>query len=251
MTESRLNPHPVLPAYYQSHEQRPGFVRRLFDDTAPYYDRINDVFSFGSGSWYRRQCLIRAGLRPGARVADIAIGTGLVAQAAMRVVGEEGEVIGLDLSAGMLKVAKQKLGIALVQGAADRLPFGDGTVDFVTMGYALRHVADLLATFREFKRVLRPGGTVLLLEISRPSRAVTRAAVSAYLGGVVPVLCRWLTGQAMTQTLMRYYWDTIENCVPADVIADAMAAAGLVDLRVETDFDLFRSYSGHKPQAAH
>ena len=247
MTDSRIDPHPVLPDYYGSHDQRTTFVRRLFDDTAPHYDRINDIFSLGSGARYRRQCLIRAGLRPGVRVADIAIGTGLVAQEAVAVVGPQGEVIGLDLSAGMLAVARSKLDIPLVQGSADRLPLGDNTVDFVTMGYALRHVSDLLAAFREFRRVLRPGGTVLLLEIARPTGRLQRAFVSGYLGVVVPALCRWITGQAMTRTLMQYYWDTIENCVPPDVILNAMEAAGLIELRCDTDLGLFRSYSGRKP----
>ncbi len=247
MTDPRIDPHPVLPAYYETHDQRARFVRRLFDDTAPYYDRINEIFSLGSGARYRRECLIRAGLRPGLRVADIAIGTGLVAQEAVEVVGQQGSVVGLDLSAGMLAVARAKLGIPLVQGAADRLPLGDNTVDFVTMGYALRHVSDLLAAFHEFRRVLRPGGTVLLLEIARPTGRLSRALVSGYLGVVVPLLCRWITGQAMTRTLMEYYWDTIDNCVAPDVILKAMDTAGLTDLRCDTDFGLFRSYSGRKP----
>jgi demethylmenaquinone methyltransferase / 2-methoxy-6-polyprenyl-1,4-benzoquinol methylase len=250
MTDSRIDPHPVLPAYYDSHAQRTSFVRRLFDDTAPYYDRIDEIFSFGSGPWYRRQCLIKAGLKPGQRVADIAIGTGLVAREAVRVVGDGGEVIGLDLSAGMLAVARSKLHIPLIQGSADRLPLKDGTVDFVTMGYAVRHVSDLLATFGEFQRVLRPGGTVLLLEIAKPTKVLTRAVVAGYLGGVVPLLSRWITGEANTRTLMQYYWDTIEQCVAPEVILEAMSAAGLADVRCATEFDLFRSYSGRKLPAA-
>src|SRR5262249_23948780 len=101
--------------------------------------------------------------------------------------------------------------------------------------------------FSEYRRVLRPGGTVLVLEIARATNAVSRALVSAYLGGVVPLLCRLVTGQAMTGTLMRYYWGTIDNCVPAERIVDAMDRAGFVDVRCETAFDMLRSYSGRKP----
>lgn len=246
MATPNINPHPVLPAYYETHDQRARFVRQLFDDTAPYYDRINEIFSLGSGARYRRQCLIRAGLRPGLRVADIAIGTGLVAREAVRIVGKDSDVVGLDISAGMLAVARSKLGIPLVQGAAERLPFADGTIDFVTLGYALRHVSDLPATFCEFHRVLRLGGTVVLLEIAKPTKPFTRALVSSYLGSLVPLLCRWVTGQAMTGTLMRYYWDTIETCVPPKVITDTLRDAKFADIRCETAFDLLRSYSGRK-----
>ncbi len=249
MSDPHVSPHPVLPAYYETHDQRTRFVRRLFDDTAPYYDRINEIFSLGSGARYRRECLLRAGLRPGLRVADIAIGTGLIAREAVRIVGQDSNVVGLDISAGMLAIAHSKLRIPLVQGAADRLPFASGAVDFVTMGYALRHVSDLLAAFSEFQRVLRPGGTVLLLEIARPTKRFTRAVVSGYLGGLVPILCRWVTGQATTRTLMRYYWDTIEHCVPPEIIMDALRDAGFTDIRCDTAFDLLRSYSARKGPA--
>src|ERR1700761_5189492 len=78
-----------------------AFVRGLFNDTAPYYDTVNRLFSLGSGGWYRRRCLLRAGLRPGQTVLDVAIGTGLIAEEALRIVGTEGAVVGLDLSDAM------------------------------------------------------------------------------------------------------------------------------------------------------
>ena len=75
-----IRPHPVLPAYYQEAEQRPAFVRDLFNRTAPEYDRINRLFSFNSGAWYRGRVLRKAGMRVGMRVLDVAISTGLVAR---------------------------------------------------------------------------------------------------------------------------------------------------------------------------
>ncbi|WP_238940671.1 class I SAM-dependent methyltransferase, partial [Pseudoroseomonas ludipueritiae] len=95
-------PHPDLTGYYRDAQERPGFVRRLFDDTAVHYDRINSVFSLGTGAWYRRHALKRAGLKPGARVLDVACGTGLVTREALRLAGPGGTVLGLDPSAGML-----------------------------------------------------------------------------------------------------------------------------------------------------
>ena len=242
-----IAPHPVIGSYYADTAERQPFVRNLFNETAPHYDVINRFFSLGSGAWYRRRCLEEAGLKPGNRVIDVAVGTGLLAREAVAVTGDRRHVVGVDLCEGMLAVARDKLGIPLIQATAEALPLADASADFVTMGYALRHVADLVAVFREFRRVLRPGGTVLLLEISRPTRPVKRMLISAYLGRVVPFLARWSTGEAHIKTLIQYYWETIDRCVPADVILGAMRAAGLQEVRCKVDLDLFRSFSGRRP----
>src|ERR1700674_2051646 len=153
-------PHPVLLRYYERAEQRRSFVREIFDRTAVDYDRGERLAGLGTGSRYRRQALIRAGLQPGMRVLDVAAGTGLVAREALAVVGDPGQVVGLDPSAAMMRSGLSALPIPLVQGTAERLPFGDARFDFVSLGFALRHVADLPGVFREFRRVLRPGGIV-------------------------------------------------------------------------------------------
>ena len=152
---------------------------------------------------------------------------------------------GIDLSEGMLAAARRKLDIHLVQGMAEQLPVAADSADFVTMGYALRHVADLVTAFSEFHRVLRRGGTLVLLEIGKPTRALSHALVSGYLGHVVPLLCRLTTG-GRTKTLMDYYWETIESCVPPEIILEAMTRAGFVEPRCDVDFDIFRTYVGRK-----
>jgi demethylmenaquinone methyltransferase/2-methoxy-6-polyprenyl-1,4-benzoquinol methylase len=242
-------PHPVLSAYYREPSDRAAFVRELFDRTAPHYDHINRVFSFGSGSWYRRRALEAAGLRAGDRVLDVAVGTGLVAREALRITGSGGFVAGLDLSAAMLREAQHSLPISLVQGRAEQLPLAADSLNFLAMGYGLRHVAELGTVFREYRRVLCPGGTVLLLEIGAPSTPGRRFVARLLLGRVVPFLCRWTTRAAETRLLMRYYWDTIENCVPAATIIEALRDAGFEDVACRTEFDLFRAYCGHKPRA--
>lgn len=239
-------PHPILHDYYERRDQRRAFVRNLFDEAAPHYDRINELFSFGTGRRYRRDCLIRAGLRPGLRLADIAIGTGLVAREAVAILGSSDDVVGVDLSAAMLAVARESLSIPLIQGTAEQLPFAAGSIDFLTMGYALRHVDDLVSTFREFHRVLRPGGTVLVLEIARPTKRLLHSFLSAYLGGIVPLISRWVAGRSVGQTLTRYYWETIEHCVPPETILAAMRDGDFVNTRCTTNFDICRSYIGRK-----
>ncbi|UFN48242.1 class I SAM-dependent methyltransferase [Roseomonas sp. OT10] len=240
-------PHPPLPGYYGAPIARVGFLRQLFDDTAPQYDRINRIFSLGTGGWYRRKALARAGLRPGQRVLDVAVGTGLVAREAVRLTGEPDAVLGLDPSGGMLAEARRHLPIPLIQGRAEALPLPAESIDFLSMGYALRHVADLDVAFAEFHRVLRPGGTVLLLEIGRPDGAFAHAAARTYLGRVVPALSRLTAPRA--GTLMGYYWDTIEACVPAATILRHLSRQGFAEVRCETALGLFRAYTARRPGA--
>jgi demethylmenaquinone methyltransferase/2-methoxy-6-polyprenyl-1,4-benzoquinol methylase len=244
---ARPAPHPPLTAYYPAAQSRDRFVRDIFDETAASYDRINKAFSFGSGAWYRRRALQRAGLAPGQRLLDVAVGTGLVAREAVRILGRPGDVVGLDLSEGMLREARRTLSIPLIRGRAEALPVGDASFDFLSMGYALRHVANLDVAFQEYRRVLRPGGRLLLLEIGRPDGRIAYAAAKGYLGTVVPAFCRQFGGGERAGTLMQYYWDTIDACVPPSVILQALTEAGFTGARCEEQFGIFRAYTAQNP----
>lgn len=237
-------PHPPLEKYYRGEPARRGFLTGLFDRTAPHYDRINRVMSLGSGVRYRRDALRRAGLAPGpARVLDVAVGTGLVARAARDILGDTGQVTGVDLSMGMLAQARKQLPIALVQGVAERLPFADASAEFVTMGYALRHVADLESTFREYLRVLKPGGTLLILELTRPAAdSATYRLTRFYLHRVVPLMARLGPGGADSRTLMEYFWDTVDQCVPPATILEAMVDSGFTHPRRRVMHRIFSEY---------
>ncbi len=240
-------PHPPLTKYYRGEPQRRGFVTGLFDRTAPHYDWINRVMSLGSGLRYRRDALRRAGLAPGKRVLDVAIGTGLVARAAGDILGDSGHVTGLDLSMGMLAEARKALPITLVQSVAERLPLTDACVDFVTMGYALRHVTDLETTFREYLRVLKPGGTLLILELTRPAAdSATYRFTRFYLRTVVPFLARLGPGGSDARTLMEYFWDTVDNCVPPATILAALAGSGFTSPRQGIVHRVFSEYVATK-----
>jgi demethylmenaquinone methyltransferase/2-methoxy-6-polyprenyl-1,4-benzoquinol methylase len=242
-----LAPHAPLPLHYASHGQRDEFVRALFDQGAPSYDRINSIFSLGTGARYRRDALKRAGLAPGKRVLDVATGTGLVAREALAILGRPEDVIGLDLSAGMLREARAGLPIPLVQARAEALPIADDSVDLVTMGYALRHVPDLVGAFAEYRRVLRPGGRVLLLEIDQPSSPVALALLRFYLGRVVPALSRVVGRGRNDQRMMQYFWDTIDACVPPETIEAALAQAGFDDIGCDVQLGAFRAYGAQRP----
>ena len=165
--DNALAPHRHLPEFYASQEQRPEFVMRLFDNTARYYDRISGVLSFGSCKAYRKMALRRAGLVPGMCLLDVATGTGLAAGAALSLGLPPSDIVGLDPSIGMLRENQKLRPVNLVQARGENLPFADNSFDFISMGYALRHVEDLGVLFREFRRVLKPGGRILIMEISR------------------------------------------------------------------------------------
>lgn len=232
--------------YYADPVRRLSFVRDLFNRTAEHYDPVNRLFSLGSGAWYRRTCLRWAGLRPGQHVVDVAVGTGLLAREAVAITGDRRSVIGVDVSEAMLAIARKNLGIPLIQGTAEALPLSPATAHFVTMGYALRHIADLAAAFREASRVLRPDGTIVLLEISAPRKKLNRAVASAYIGGIVPLLSLLTTRDPRARALMRYHWETIVSYVPPEIVMRAMRDSGFHNVGCWTEFDLFRCYIGHK-----
>lgn len=239
-------PHPPLTEYYGSEPERRRLLDRLFDRSAPDYDRICEWMSFGSSAWYRADTLARVGLAPGMRVLDVATGTGPVARSAAAIAGR-GNVVALDPSFGMLLQARANAGVPVVRGIAERLPWPDARFDFLSMGYALRHVADLATTFAEYRRVLRPGGRVLILEIARPSFRPAYWAMKFYLGRVVPLLTRWRTGNRDAETVFRYFWDTIDRCVPAATILAALTAAGFSEPRRSTRWGMLAEYSATRP----
>ncbi|HHM06005.1 MAG TPA: methyltransferase domain-containing protein [Gammaproteobacteria bacterium] len=244
--KAQIAPHPVLPEYYDNEGTRRKVVDAMFDASARHYDWITTMMSFGSGKWYRRQALLRAGVAPGMRLLDAGAGTGVIAHIAQDITGEDGLVVALDPSKGMLNEAR-KLGVQhTAQGLGEGLPFPDNSFDRVTMGYALRHVADLKTLFAEYLRVLKPGGGMLILEITRPENKLGLAVLKCYLKGVVPTLTRLFRRSSDAQKLMRYYWDTIENCVPPATILDAMAQAGVHQPRRHVVQGIFSEYSGSK-----
>lgn len=246
MSPAPLPPHAPLTAYYRDEEDRHRFLRRIFDETAPDYDRIESVLALGSGRWYRRKALERAGLAPGNRVLDVGIGTGLVAREALRVMGGRGQLVGVDPSPGMMgEVALP--GVDLVAGRAEALPRPDASADFLSMGYALRHISDVAAAFAEFHRVLRPGGRLLVLEITRPASSMGMAFLRTYMRFGVPLVARVVARRADTAQLWRYYWDTIEACIPPETVMAALREAGFTDVSRTVSLGIFSEYTARRP----
>ena len=242
-------PHPPLTAHYPSTEAKPAFVNQLFDAGAKHYDGIVDWGFLRSGAFYRRWVQERHGLKPGARVLDVACGTGLVAVEAARIVGATGDITCLDPSEGMLAIARTKLAATFVPGRAEALPFPDSTFDFLTMGYALRHVTDLETTFREYHRVLRPGGKALILEVTKPAGRVGRFFFGLYFGRIYPALTQLFTRSRDARAMMRYYWETMDACVPPETVLETLRAAGFTEVKRIKMLGLFSEYAAVKPPA--
>lgn len=241
-----LVPHPPLQDYYENEGQRRHFVSNLFDGTAHHYDWIIRAMSFGTGDYYRRDALVRARLRKGMHVLDVATGTGPVAKMEAVITGKEGMVIGLDRSINMLKEANKKIAIPLVHAGADHLPFSENRFNFLSMGYALRHVDDLATTFNEYYRVLKPGGTVLILELTRPDSKIGYLFIKFYLHVIVPFIARIGSRTKDAEVLMKYFWDTIDSCVPPKMILETMQKAGFKNVKRHRVFSIFSEYIGIK-----
>jgi len=237
-------PHPPLSHYYAAPEQRERFVRDLFDDTAPWYDWSVAFLSFGSGNRYRREALARAGFTRGHRLLDIATGTGVVSRAALQLTGEKNDIIGMDPSIGMLIAGREKEHFPLIEAGSEHLPFRDASFDMITIGFALRHFADLDAVFRDCHRVLRPGGRILIMEITAPTSRAARTFLGAYMGAVVPAMATLIARDRKVGRMLAYYWATTRDCVRPDVILDALRGAGFADVNRHVELGMFSEYVG-------
>lgn len=242
-----MQPHAPIAERYSDDTGKRAFVYELFNRGAQHYDRIGAVGFLGTGHIHRKRELIKGGLRSGMQVVDVACGTGAVTRAIVEILDGKGGVRGVDPSEGMLAEARKSVNAEFVQGHAESLPFDSSQFDFLSMGYALRHVADLDRAFTEYLRALKPGGKVLILEISRPKSSLGLWLSKLYFRDFLPRLSRWITGSKDAQEMMSYYWETIEGCVPPESITTALKNAGFQNVERKVAMGIFSSYRASKP----
>jgi demethylmenaquinone methyltransferase/2-methoxy-6-polyprenyl-1,4-benzoquinol methylase len=236
-------PLPARTRYWNRTEDRQRVVNALFDRSAKHYDRACGIMSFGAGQTYRREALGRAGVHAGMTVLDVGTGTGLLAREIVHVLGSAERLVALDPSRNMMMAGRRQMNLRFVQAFGERLPFPDAHFDVLTMGYALRHVPDLDQAFEEYRRVLKPGGRVLLLEITRPASTLGLALARVYFGGVVPLATLIGTGSSHAAALMRFYWDTIAKCVPPETVLASLARTGFTAPNRTVVHGIFSEYT--------
>lgn len=206
----------------------------MFDAIAPRYDLLNRVLSLGIDQGWRRRTVSALRLAPGARVLDLATGTGdLAIQIARR--EPAASVVGLDPSTRMLAIGQSKVEAAglgarvtLILGDAQRLPFADGSFDAITMAFGIRNVPDRPRALAEMARVLRPGGRVAILELSEPRSGLMGHLARIHVHHVVPRLGALLSGARE----YRYLQQSIAAFPSPEEFAEVMRQSGLAVIEV-------------------
>jgi demethylmenaquinone methyltransferase / 2-methoxy-6-polyprenyl-1,4-benzoquinol methylase len=200
-------------------------VRAMFDRIARVYDLMNSVMTVGMHHRWRRRAADLAAVGPGTKALDVATGTG---DLALELRGRGAEVVGMDFSEGMLDLARQKVpDVRFEQGNALELRYGDGEFDAATVGFGARNFSDLRRGLAEMARVVRPGGQVVVLEITTPERPPLSWFFRLWFDRLVPLLGR----VAGDPDAYSYLPSSVRRFPGARALAAEMAAVGLVHIR--------------------
>jgi demethylmenaquinone methyltransferase/2-methoxy-6-polyprenyl-1,4-benzoquinol methylase len=210
-------------------------VRGVFDSVANRYDLMNDLMSGGAHRLWKHFTLSLTGLRVGDRALDVAGGTGDLATGMAHQVGDSGLVLLTDINATMLAAGRDRLineglvrNVQCLQANAERLPFADASFDCVTIGFGLRNVTDKPAALASMRRVLKPGGRVIVLEFSKPTSEALARIYDAYSFKLLPLMGRIVTGDADSY---RYLAESIRKHPDQETLLGLMRDAGLEDCR--------------------
>jgi demethylmenaquinone methyltransferase / 2-methoxy-6-polyprenyl-1,4-benzoquinol methylase len=210
-------------------EEKARKVGEVFDSVASRYDLMNDLMSLGIHRLWKRMAVELAGVRRGARVLDLAGGTGDLAAKFSRLVGNKGMVLLADINASMLTAGRDRLldqGITDVDyclSNAENLPFADNSFDLITIAFGLRNVTHKEQALHSMYRALKPGGRVLILEFSKVSAPVLKQLYDLYSFKVLPVLGGLIAKDADSY---RYLAESIRMHPDQETLLDMMGAAG-------------------------
>jgi demethylmenaquinone methyltransferase/2-methoxy-6-polyprenyl-1,4-benzoquinol methylase len=208
-------------------------IATMFDRIATRYDLLNRVLSFGTDIGWRRRTIARADIHPGALILDVGAGTGDLSFAAA---ARGAHVVALDLSPGMLAVlarratGRQRSMIRPLVGSAESLPLPDASVDRIVTGFTVRNVGDPGRAFAEFRRVLRPGGRAVVLELSHPPSSAFAGLYSFYFDRIAPAVAGLLGGD---RAAYRYLPRSLRPFPDPERLAAMLREAGFREVRFE------------------
>lgn len=217
-----------------TYNNKEEYVYKLFSAIADRYDLLNMLLSFYHDRFWRRFTISKSGLQRGGKGLDVCCGTAMLTIEQARIVGSEGEVIGLDFCENMLARAKINIArtpyaniIKLIHGNATELPFLEDSFDCATIGFALRNVPDIKRTIREMMRVVRPGGRVISLELSKPGSFLFKQLYYLYFNHLVPVLGKLGVG---VNGPYSYLPESLKNFPHQEEIKSLFKEVGLKDV---------------------
>jgi demethylmenaquinone methyltransferase/2-methoxy-6-polyprenyl-1,4-benzoquinol methylase len=242
----RAGPLPPAPAADRGTLPEPQ-VRAMFDRVARGYDLLNSVMTAGLHHKWRRRAVDLAGVGPGDRVLDVATGTGDLAIELATRVAPSGEVIGSDFSDNMLALARKKAPeITFEWGNALELPYADDEFDAATVGFGARNFSDLDRGLAELTRVVRPGGRVLILEMTTPQKPPLSTFFGLWFDRVVPLLGKL----SSDPDAYDYLPNSVKRWPDPAALAAAFERAGLQQIRwVLTAGGIIATHVGVKPAA--
>ena len=223
---------------FDSPEEKARYVNAMFVRIAGRYDRMNRLMSFGRDLSWRRRAIQLAAVPPGGRLLDVATGTGDLAMMSLER-DPSVSVVGTDFTIAMMQLGRRKENgsqspsshIDWTGGDALHLPFPDATFDAAVSGFMMRNVTDITGALAEQRRVVRPGGRVVCLEMTHPTLPLWRTVYPWIFGRLMPVATGWLSGQS---DAYRYLPASVASFVSADELKALMESVGLRGVGYQT-----------------
>ncbi|MGF7184541.1 demethylmenaquinone methyltransferase/2-methoxy-6-polyprenyl-1,4-benzoquinol methylase [Desulfitispora alkaliphila] len=216
-----------------SGKEKEAYVEQMFDGIAGKYDFVNKLMSFGLDNSWRKFAVRRSEAKDGNRALDVCCGTGMLSIELARAVGSRGHVTGLDFSGKMLEKAEHNLArtsygdqINFIKGNAMELPFVENSFDCITVGWGLRNVPDIKKALAEMKRVVKPGGKVISLDMAKPTALGFKQMYWLYFEKIVPTMGKFGAGK---KSAYSYLHDSAVEFPSQWELADTFAEVGLVE----------------------
>ena len=230
-------------------QERKRHIQQMFNSIARHYDLLNHLLSGGVDIYWRRWALGRVRQQP-QRILDLATGTGDFALSSRRLQAER--IIGVDVALNMLRQGVDKLGkreantaVRLLGGDAEQLPFADACFDLVTVAFGVRNFGSISAGLQEARRVLRPGGELLVLDFAEPEMALFKQLYRFYFTRILPFIGGMISGNRRAYS---YLPQSVGTFPQGQAFIKLLEEAGFADnLATALTLGICRIYQGRKP----